>query len=159
MKSPRKWFYEKIDNYIIKHHSDEYIRRCLIQDEIERWIKVAVTQNDTMRDKQEKSKLDAQKLKFDIQESGWCAEITNMEKAVADVMVLRDNVMKLYFTTYQRAKELAMVTAENKHEGTNIINSVAASVGKLDVIGARAEATLDEMVKNKDADELALRIK
>ena len=159
MKSPMKLLYRAVDWYIIKYHSHDYIRRSLIQDEIARRIDAAVLQNNRMRDEQERSKLEAQKLKYEILENGWTAEIMNMEKIVADVLKMRDEVRDLHFRTFQRAKELAMVTAENKHEGTNIINSVAASVGKLDAIGSRAEDIVNEMEENRKKDEEALRIK
>lgn len=159
MTSPRKLLFRVVDWYIIKYHSHDYIRRSLIQDEIEKRIEAAVTQNNRQRDAQEQAKLEAQKLKYDILESGWTAEIINMEKIVSDVLKMRDDVRDLHFRTFQRAKELAMVTAENKHEGTNIINSVAASVGKLDKIGSRAEDIVKEMEDSRTKDEEALRVK
>lgn len=154
----KKWFYQKIDNYIIKNHADNYIRREMIQDEIANRIKRAVEYNNKQRDIQEAEKLAAQKIKFDIAEAGWLAEIDDMEKIVEKANVMRSEVKDLHFRTFQRAKDLAMVTAENKHESTNIIESVASSVGKLDIIGNRAEAICKEMEDSREKDEEILGI-
>ncbi|MBF0253177.1 MAG: hypothetical protein HQL29_05110 [Candidatus Omnitrophica bacterium] len=130
----------------------------MIQDEISLRIKKAVEFNNQQRDIQEAEKLEAQKIKFDISEAGWMAEIDNMEKIVEKVKVMRSELKDLHFRTFQRAKDLAMVTAENKHEGTNIIQSVAASVGKLDIIGKRAEDICKEMEDSREKDEDILGI-
>jgi hypothetical protein len=159
MFSVKKWFYQKIDNYIIKYHSQDYIRRDLIQDEIELRMKNAVIESEKLRDFQEHTKLEDQRLKFDIKEAGWKAEIENLVNVAREATEMRDDVLDLRHNLYKTAKALAMVTAENKHEGNNIINSVSESIGKLDKIGLKAKNIKEKMDEKKNEDEERLRIK
>lgn len=159
MKTPRRLLLELVDRYIIAHHSDRYIDRELIQPEITRRINEAVALNNMIRDDQEREKLEALRLEFEIKEKGWCSEIDVMHAEMKKVMKMREDVLALYYRVYQRAKELAMVTAENKHEGSAIINAVASSIGKLDSIGARSSDILREMDESRAKDMNALRIK
>ena len=75
----KKFFMKKIDNYIIKHHSQNYIRREMITKEIEKRIEKALKRNNEIRDIQEKKKTEAQKLEFDIQEG------TSIDIALEDI--------------------------------------------------------------------------
>ncbi len=159
MKTPKRLLLELIDAYIIRYHSDRYIDRELIQPEIAKRITEAVRVNDTIRDEQEHSKLEAQKLDYEIKEKGWCAEIDNMHSEMQKVFKMREEVLTLRFQVYQWAKRLAMITAENKYEGNTIIQAVASSVGKLDKIGANAADIVLEMDTNENKDMDALRIR
>lgn len=153
-----KWFRNKIDNYITKHHSKDYIHVNKIKDEIKKRIKTAVEKNNCSRNKTEDEKLEAQSIKFKIQESGWMAEIEHMEKIVRDALDMKDKVTKLYYSTYGKAKELALIAAENKHEGNTIIQNVAESIGKLDRIGANADDMVKEIENTQGRDENTMEV-
>lgn len=159
MFNPKKWFHTKIDNYIIKYHSEDFIRREMIRDEITKRIKEAVDFQDAIRDKQEESKLNAQKLSHDIERNGLLAQLDQKDAIIRDVYKFRDECMALMYRVESRAKEVALITAENKHEGNNIIEAVAKSIGKLDIIGSKAENVVEEIIKSKPNDIDALRIK
>ncbi len=159
MKTPRRLLLELVDRYIIAYHSDRYIDRELIQPEITRRIAEAVALNNTIRDEQEKARIAALKLEHEIKEKGWCSEIDAMHAEMQKTMKMREDVLALYYRVYQRAKELAMVTAENKHEGSAIINAVASSIGRLDSIGAKSADILQEMDASRERDMNALRIR
>lgn len=159
MFSAKKWFHEKIDNYIIKYHSEDFIRRESIRDEISKRIKEAIDFQDAIRDKQEESKLAAQKLAHDIERDGLLAQLDQKDAIIRDVYKFRDECMALMYRVESRAKEVAMITAENKHEGNNIIEAVAKSIGKLDIIGTKAENVVEEITKSKPNDIDALRVK
>lgn len=148
-----KWLHKKIDAYIIKYHSNEYIRRDLISDEIKKRIDKALALNNKMRDEQEKEKLESQKLKFDIVEYGYIAEIQKMEEEMKRICTFQKEVKELYFKTEARAKQLAMITAENKHIGEKIISSVAANIGQLNKIEYNANSIEEEITKQKEKEE------
>lgn len=154
----KKFFMKKIDNYIIKHHSQNYIRREMITEEIKKRIEKALKRNNKIRDLQEQKKTEAQKLEFDIQESGWVAEISKLEKDMVSIFKFRDETLELYYKTYERARELALITAENEHEGRKIIKSIGGSVGRLEIIGRNTGEVLKEIEKNKSNDEKTLKI-
>lgn len=159
MFSIRKWFYGKIDNYIMKHHTDQFIHKTKIKDEIKNRIDNAVAYNNKLRDRQEKENLDAQKIQYEIQEYGYIAEIERLEKTVEDILIMKKKVMDLYYTTYSRAKELALITAENQHESNTIMNNVGDSMRRLDRIGEKANAAVKEIENKKEDEEEILRIK
>jgi len=156
LKNPLRTF---IDWYVRNYQAENYIHISMIRDEISKRIDGAVKYNNKIRDEQESIKIKALELQFKIQEEGWCAEIINMEKTVSEVELLRKKTMNVYLDTYRRAKELAMVTAENQHEGNKIIENVSASVGKLDIIGKNAADIVKEINDNKIKEQDALQMK
>lgn len=153
IKKIKEWFHKKIDTYIIKHHAKNYIHKSKLKDEIKLRVDNAIKQNNKMRDDQEKEKLHSQETKFIIQEAGWISEIERMEKIVANTLKMKKRVTELYYETLARAKEVALITAENKHEGNDIIQKVAESIGKLDRIGANANDMVEQIEKKQFRDE------
>jgi len=154
----KKWFLRQVDSYILNYHSQDYIRKDLIQDEITRRIDSAIEVNNKIRDEQEELKIESISLEFEIQEKGWVAEIEKYEKIIEEIMELRKDTMKLRHRTYQYAKEIAMVAAENNHEGENIINQVGKSIGEYTKITRKAINIVSEIEGNKKKDDNALRI-
>jgi hypothetical protein len=159
MFSPKKWFYIKVDNYIIKNHSQDYIRKDLIQDEIQNRIKNAVDRNNFIRDEQETAKLKSQKTEYEIKEFGWKADIAEMEQEMTEVMEMRKNIIDYESELNKIAKQLVLITAENDHEGNKIVNSVSAAIGKIEKYGLRAKNVDKKLEKNKINYNEKLKIK
>jgi cysteinyl-tRNA synthetase len=130
----------------------------MLTDEISHRIKRAVENNNVIRDAELEQKLEAQRVKFEIVEAGYIAELTENEKTIADVVNLRNKVMDLYYRTEKRIKEIAMIIAENEHAGIKIIENVSDNIGELERISLRVKKIDKEIEKNKIKDEEALRI-
>jgi hypothetical protein len=138
-----------IDWYIRNYHSKDYIHKDMIKDEIKSKIEKAEERLNKKRDEQEKGKLDARDLDHKIIVDGFYAEMEVMEKEAQEVKALRSKLDNLYYVLKRRAKDISMVTAENKHEGTKIAENILESIGQLEKIEVK---TLD-IVKEFDSAE------
>lgn len=148
-----------MDWYIIRNYSEEYIHRDMIKDEIARRIESAEVRLNAIRDRQERERIQTEKTKFAIVEDGYVAEITRLEKIVEDVLTMRKELEDMHYRIVRRARELSLITAENKHEGNKIISNVSASIGKLDVIGRNTSELVKEIKESENEDNGALRLK
>jgi hypothetical protein len=154
--SPISWL---IDIYIRKVHSTNYIHKDEVKAEIEERIRNVEDRTNAYRDQQESYKLQALVTKHTIREDGYLAEIKLLNSKVEETMRLRKEVEDLHFRVIRRARELALVTAENQHEGAQIINNVSQGLGRLDKITMANRELIEEINKSSDRDENALRIK
>lgn len=154
----RKKLIQLADWYVRKNYSEDFIHRDLIQNEIEVRIKNAVTEANKLSERDKNNEIKALQLQNKIKEDGYLAEISNYKKIVKESIALRDKVEKLYFKVIERIKSLSIVTAENKHEGEAIINSVSSSIGRLDKINSNILDLVHEIENNKEKDFKTLRI-
>jgi hypothetical protein len=154
-----RWIIQAVDWYVQKYHSKDFIHRDMIQSEIEKRIASAEARVHSIRDRQEQERLDAKSLDFDIIEAGYKAEIFRLEKIVADACEMRSKVEDLYFKVKRRAQDLALITAENQEVGTKIVNEIAASVGRIDILSRGSKGLMEEIEGSKQLDYDALRIK
>lgn len=156
MRTPLRTF---VDWYIAKYHAEDYIHTSQIQSEISRRIESAVARNNADRDRELDEALKTERMKHKIIEDGYCAEIVSMEKLVKDAKDLRADVESMYFKVVERAKQIMLISAETKHERTEIINDLSATMGKLDNLSKLAEDINKEIDNKKPEDEKLLRIK
>lgn len=154
-----RWIVQAVDWYVQKYHSADFIHRDMIQAEIEKRIATAEARVHAIRDKREEERLAAKELDFEIIEAGYKAEISRLEKVVADALEMRSHVEDLYFKVKRRAQDLALITAENHEEGTKIVEDIAASVGRIDTLSRGAKGLVEEIERSKQIDYDALRIK
>ena len=160
MFSIKKWLHIKVDNYILKYHSSEYIRKDheMIQAEIKKRIDSAIDINNNQRDFQESAKLEKQALDFEIERAGWGADLEKMIEEMVEVSKMRDDILNFEHELTKKEKQLEMLISENQIEGIKMIEAVNASVGKL----AKFEMTLKKigtyLKKNKVDFNMKLQI-
>lgn len=154
----KKKFIQIADWYIRKNYSEDFIHRDLIKDEISLRIKNAVVEANKINSRTKETEIKALQLQHKIKEDGYLAEIDNYKKIVDETNLLRDKVETLYFKVVERIKAISTITAENKHEGVSIINSVSSSIGRLDRINNNILDLVEEIDNNKDEDLSTLRI-
>ena len=159
MKRIKQWFRNKIDNYITTHHSDDYIHRSMLKDEIKKHIENAIEKNNALRNSQEKEKLQAQNIKKEIEIAGWIAELEHAEKVAEEAAEKTKRVTKLYYSTLETAKGIAMIAAESKHETTAMMNNFAENIGTMEKISANTENIVKGIEKDQEKNELVLGIK
>lgn len=147
-----------LDWYIYRYHSEEFIHKSLIADEIKERIDNAITRNNIERDTQLEEVVNTERTKFDIKEQGYIAEIKTMENIVLEAKKMRRNVEDLYFRVIERARQLSIIAAQNKHERTEIINDLSASMGKLDKTVLDIIDVEKDIEKNLKKDQEALEI-
>ena len=147
-----------VDWYVRTYHSNDYIHVSLIKDEIKRRIALMEDRLNEERDEQEDRKLNALAIQYKINEDGWVAEIECMEKKCAEARKIRKEVEDLRFETIRRIREMAIINARNRHEGTEIINSVGASVGRLEKVGRSISDLVKEVEDSEDKESEILQI-
>jgi len=157
-KKIKKFFRDKIDNYIIKNHAGDYIHKSMMKDEIKKRIEHAVQKNNEKRDDEEKEKLNAQDTKFAIQEAGWIAEIEHMEKLTKEMNEKNKRVTKLYYSTLETAKGIALIAAESKHETTSMMNNFAENIGTMEKISVNTDNIVKGIEKTQIKDEQILGV-
>lgn len=145
-----------IDWYIRNYHSQDYIHRDMIKDEI--FIKIQKKEKEIheKRNEEEAEKQHALELEHQIRIDGLLAEIEVYKKESKEVAKEKKAVKNLYFELKRRAKELSLFTAENKHEGNNIIKNVASSIGQLDVIGTKTRDLVKEFDDNEERERAVI---
>lgn len=150
-----KW----LDKYIEKNYSDQYIHKSMIQSEISLRIKNAVNDVNKLRDDQEMEQLNTLRVQHHIVTSGLEAELENYKKIVLESQKMRADVEELYFSLVSRIKTVAIINAENKQEGLQIINSVSSSIGRLDKISNNIIDLIEKTEDSRQGDLEKLRIK
>ena len=156
MKSPLRY---TVDWYIRNYQADDYVHISQIKDEIERRIASAVDRTNAARDTELAEALNTERTKHRIECDGYLAEMCNMEKIVEDAKRIRADAEKMHYLVVERAKELVFVTAENKRDRTEIINTISASMGRLDKL-VKAATDIDlEITTSERRDKELLRLK
>jgi hypothetical protein len=159
IKKIKKFFIKKIDNYIIKYHTGNYVHKNMLKEEISKHIKSAVFKNNQLRDEQEKEKLEAQKIKNDIELAGWLAELEHAEKIAKEMIEKNKRVTKLYYSTLETAKGIALIAAESKHETTKMMNNFAENIGTMEKISLNTENIVKGIETDQDKSEDIMGVK
>lgn len=153
-----KWTINFIDGYIQKNHSDQFIHKEMIQNEIEKRLKNHEERITKKLKGEEEDKLRAKDLKFAIIENGYIAEISRMEAMMEEVMKLKKENEELYYKNLSRAKELDVITSINASIGQKIIESTAENLGKLESISLDTSSVLKKIEDSREKDNKALMI-
>ena len=155
----KRKFIELADWYVRKNYSYDFVHRDLIRSEMNMRIKNAVEETNKIRDEQEEEQIRALRIQHKISEDGYLAEIEHYKKIAKDAQKMRKEVETLYYKVIERIKTISVVTAENKHEGEAIINSVSSSIGRLDRINNNILDLVTDIEENKKHDLKVLKIK
>lgn len=148
-----------IDWYIIKYHSDSYIHKDEIVNEIGKRIQSVEDRVNRFRDKELNEKISAERKKHKIIEDGYIAEIISLERKVEEAMKMRKEVEKLYFKVKERAQQIVLIAAETKQERVEVVNDLSSAIGKLDNLVLKSEDISKEIDKNKEKEEEILKLK
>jgi hypothetical protein len=155
----KKWLNEAIEWYIHKEHSIKFIHVDLVEPYIGKRLADMERTINTKRDKEEDDKLEALNLEFHIKESSWKAELARLNKIVDDALAMKTKLVKLYYEVRSRAKELSIITGQNKAEGEEIISNVSSSLGKLETIDMNIGKIVNDIMSNESTEKSTLKIK
>ncbi len=144
-----------IDWYIANYHSENFIHRDMIRDEIYRRLKEQEERLAMEHKKAIEILRNQYELEYQIKEDGYIAEIMRLEERDERRDRWHKKVMELYYKVRRWAQELAVITATNHHHGKEIQENVAEYIGKLEKIGMDADDVVREIRKeSKDDKEL-----
>lgn len=142
-----------IDWYIANYHSENYIHRDMIRDEIYRRLKEQEERLAIEHKKAIEVLRNQYDLEYQIKEDGYIAEIMRLEERDERRDKWHKKVMELYYKVRRWAQELAVITATNQHHGKEIQENVAEYIGKLEKIGMDADDVVREIRKESKNDK------
>jgi len=119
-----------IDWYIANYHSENYIHRDMIRDEIHRRLQEQETRLTIEHKKAIEILRNQYELEYQIKEDGYIAEIMRLEERDDRRERWHKKVMELYYRVRGWAEELAVISATNKHHDKEIFENMAEYIGK-----------------------------
>jgi len=119
-----------IDWYIASYHSENYIHRNMIRDEIHRRLQEQEKRLRSEYNLQIEKIKKKYELEYQIKEDGYIAEIMRLEERDDRRERWHKKVMELYYRVRGWAEELAVISATNKHHDKEIFENMAEYIGK-----------------------------
>ena len=119
-----------IDWYIANYHSDNYVHRNMIKDEIYKRLQEQEKRLRSEYNLQIEKIKKKYELEYQIKEDGYIAEIMRLEERDDRRERWHKKVMELYYRVRGWAEELAVISATNKHHDKEIFENMAEYIGK-----------------------------
>ena len=119
-----------IDWYIASYHSENYIHRNMIKDEIYKRLQEQEKRLRNEYNSQIEKIKKKYELEYQIKEDGYIAEIMRLEERDERRDKWHKKVMELYYRVRGWAQELAVISATNQHHDKEIVENMAEYIGK-----------------------------
>ena len=145
-------------NKLQKYMADDYVHKEEIKKAMQESLKRTEDRVNKFRDSQEEAKINEIKMRFQIQEDSYIAEIARLEKIVDNSLRMRKDVMSLKFELERRSKEFFNFISFSEHDEMKILSNVSSSIGELESLRLKYKSYMQEIDDNNNKEREALRL-